>query len=662
MKKQDIVEAARLRMTDAVNADRKNRDEGMDDLENLVGRGQWPEDVRKEREDSGRPVITINKLTGPVRQVTGDLRNMNPAIKIIPADGDATPEIAEVYEGLARHIEYRSDASSVYEGAAESAAQCGIGNFRILTEYEDDTSFNQEILIQRIHNAFSVYWDPQSRMPNREDANYCFITDQMKETDFKEEYPDAALVGAEHDGVTDGLENWHNEGSIVVAEYFWKEPTTRKIYMLEDGRVIGEDQFYKGMIFKQERTVQTHKVMWAKISGQEVLEGPKEYPCHHIPVVAITGEEMHVGEDVVRTSVIRFAKDPQRLYNYWSSAQTELVALQPKAPYLVTAKQIEGLEKFWAEANKSNRPYLPYNFDKEAGTPKRAQPPVASQGMMAEIGKASDDIQATTGIYDASLGQRSNETSGVAIRQRQMESDISTSIYSDNCAKAIAQCGRILVDMIPRIYDTDRMVRIVGKDDVEKLIQVNGMRVSQDGIEPINPLDVGKYDVRVSVGPNYSTKRQETAESMIEFIRAFPAAGPVIGDLVAKNLDWPGADELAERLKKMLPPGMISPDEMEPEQQQAMMMQQQQAQQAEQAQQQFAQMMQQLEARKMQAESAEAEADANKAGADAQAAGYDAMLKQLEVSAQTGEIQAVIQQAVAQALLAATQQGGYAPQ
>ena len=216
--------------------------------------------------------------------------------------------------------------------------------------------------------------------------------------------------------------------------------------------------------------------------------------------------------------------------------------------------------------------------------------------------------------------------------------------------------------MIPRIYDTDRMVRIVGKDDVEKLIQVNGMRVSQDGVEPINPLDVGKYDVRVSVGPNYSTKRQETAESMIEFIRAFPAAGPVIGDLVAKNLDWPGADELAERLKKMLPPGMISPDEMEPEQQQAMMMQQQQAQQAEQAQQQFAQMMQQLEARKLQAESAEAEADANKAGADAQAAGYDAMLKQLEVSAQTGEIQAVIQQAVAQALLAATQQGGYAPQ
>lgn len=654
MKNEDIIATARKRMSEAVTADEDNRKAALDDLECLAGEGQWDETIRTQREADGRPCLTINRLPQFSRQVTGDLRRMNPAIKVLAADSTATPEIAEIYEGLTRHIEYRSSATNVYEGAAESAAQCGIGNFRVRAEYEDPTSFDQELLIERIHNPFAVYWDPAARDATRRDAEWCFITEQMSHDDFKEAYPNADPEDVEADGNTDGLQNWHDEGSVIVAEYFWREYKTVTLGQLADGSVVEDPS--KLMNVVKTRKTKKPVVKWAKVSGQEVLEGPEEFPCRYIPVVAVTGEEMQVEDKIIRTSVIRHAKDAQRMYNYASSTQTEVIALQPKAPFIGTVNQFAGLEKHWAAANRSTAAFLPYNPDTKApGPPLRSQPPVASQGLAAEIAKAAEDMKATTGIYDAGLGNRSSETSGVAIRQRQMESDTSTSIYADNLAKSIEQCGRIVVDMIPRVYDTERVVRLVGDDDQEKMETINALDfqlTAYGDFVPVkvNHLDIGRYDVRVSVGPNYATRRQETAESMMQFVQAFPPAGQVAGDLMAKAMDWPDADKIAERLRKTLPPGIISPDELEPEEQQAMLQQQQAAQQEQQAQMQAAQQAQQIEMRKSNAEASEAEAQA-------QEAAFDTMLKQLEVSAQTGAIQSAIQQAVTQALMASLQQG-----
>lgn len=618
MKHDDIIAAARKRLAEAIEGDHENREDALDDLEYIAG-FQWDESERQRRHDAMRPCITINRLPQFVRQVTGDIRQLNPAISVLPADSAATADTAEVIEGMTRHIEYRSDGSSVYERAAESAAQCGMGYFRILTEYESDDSFNQEILIETIDNPFSVYFDPDARKSTREDANYCFITTQMPEDDFREAYPDASPVDVHHDGDTDGLEHWREAGEVVVAEYFWKEAYTKKIGLLRDGTVIENPQAFHDVV--NTRSVQAHKVMWVKMSGHEVLEEPKEYPCKHIPVIAVMGEEIHIGERRVRSSVIRYAKDPQRLYNYYSSAQAETIALQPKTPYIATAKQVQGYEADWAAANESNDAVLLYTPDEKApGAPQRSAPPVASQALAQEAMKAGEDMKATTGIYDAGLGQASNEKSGVAIRQRQLESDISTSIYTDNLSKAIGQCGRILVDMIPKIYDTQRTVRIVGKDDTEQMVDINAMAVDQNyNPVPINPLGNGKYDVRVTVGPNYTTRRQETAESMMQFVQAFPAAGQVAGDLIVKAMDWPDADKLAERLEKTLPPGMIDQSD-DPQAQQQMMAQQQQAMQAQQQEQQFAQAMKEMEMRKHQAEAVEAEAQAQEAQFKAQEA------------------------------------------
>lgn len=627
-----ILSAARRRMQDAIDGDRDNREEALDDLKKLAGE-QWPQAIKQEREDSSRPVLTINRLPQFVRQVTGDIRKMNPAINVLPGDSGADGDTAELVEGLIRQIQYKCGASNVFERAAESAAQCGMGFFRIRTEYEGFDTFNQEILIEPIHNPFSVYCDPKAKLSTRADAEYWFITEHMSEEDFKEAYPKAAFDSVDSDGETQELQYWRASGDIVVAEYFYKEYDKITIGLLADGTVV-EDPVAPMNLVKT-REAEVPRIMWSKVSGADVLEGPQELPGRLMPIVACMGEEMHVGERVVRTDVVRFAKDPQQLYNYWRTAQTELVALQPKAPYIVTTKQVQGLEAIWATANESNRAYLPYNPDEKAPPPQRATPPIASQGMMQEVMTASEDMKATTGVYDAGLGNRSNESSGVAIRQRQMESDVSTSIYSDNLAKAIEQAGRIIVGMIPSVYDTRRALRIMGKDDAEKMVVVNDLQITQDGVVPVNDLTIGKYDVRVSVGPNYSTMRQETAQSMVETARAYPPLWQMAGDLIVKNMDWPGADDIADRLKKSLPPQMRAVEDMSPEEQ--AQMQQAMQQQAQAAQMQQAE--QQADIRKTMAEATEAEADAEKAR-------FDAMSQQLELMAQTGQLDAAISQLV----------------
>lgn len=628
----EIISTARKRMQDAIDGDRDNRDEALDDLKKLAGE-QWPQNIKQEREDTNRPVLTINRLPQFVRQVTGDIRKMNPAINITPGDGNSDSETAELVEGLVRQIQYKCGASTIFERAAESAAQCGMGFFRIRADYEDFDTFDQELLIEPIHNPFSVYCDPKARESTRADAEYWFITEHMSEEAFKEAYPKAAFDSVDTDSETQELQYWRASGDIVIAEYFYKEYETVKIGLLEDGTIVEDPKPPLNPV--KTRKAQVPRIMWAKISGAEVLEGPTPLPGRLMPIVGVMGEELHVGERVVRTDVVRFAKDPQQLYNYWRTAQTELVALQPKAPYIVSVKQIQGLETLWQTANDSNRAYLPYNPDDKSPPPQRATPPVASQGMMQEVMTASEDMKATTGVYDAGLGNKSNESSGVAIRQRQMESDVSTSIYSDNLAKAIEHAGRIIVGMIPTVYDTRRALRILGKDETEKVVVVNDVQLTQDGAQPVNDLTIGKYGVRVSVGPNYSTMRQETSASMVETARAYPPLWEKAGDLIVKSMDWPGADNIAERLKQGLPPQMRDPEDMTPEEQAQM----QQAMQQQAQQEQMMQMGQQAEIRKTVAEASEAEADAEKAR-------FDAMEKQLSIMAQSGQLDAAISQIV----------------
>lgn len=634
--KDAIIKLANARMNEAFSAEQPHRERAEDDLRNVIG-DQWPRDERQERESEGRPCLTINILAQNVRQVTGQIRSLNPAIKVTAADSAANKDTAEVIEGMIRHIENKSDASSVYEAATESAAASSIGYWRVRADYAEGDTFDQELRIDRVFNPFSVFLDPFAKDPTRKDSRYGFIVAEMPKDDFTAEYPDAQVMDITGDHRIPNFEQWGSAEKVVVAEYFWIEQKEHEIGLLPSGQVI-KGPFPKGVQIGKKRTVKTPQVMWAKITGAEVLEGPQEFPSRYIPIITVTGEEWHLGEDAYRSSVIRFAKDPQRMFNYAASTDAEVTSAQPKAPFMVSTAQIKGFEDIWGEMGVKNRPYLPYNPDPEAGIPQRVNPPVASQALQLQMQMAAENIKRTTGIYDASLGARSNETSGRAILARKEESQNATSIYADNMVKAITHTGCILVDMIPRIYDTQRIVRVLGEDGQEKMETINALVMTAQGPATINDMTAGRYDVNVSVGPSYSARREETRDGVQALLQAVPGAAQIIGDLYVSTLEWEHADRAAERMRKMLPPGIAeeSDEEMTPEQMQAKQAAAMQAQQQ-------AAMQQEAQAiarDKAIAETKEAQAKAREAEAVAG-------LKELELAAAQGQIKAMVEEAVA---------------
>jgi len=634
-KNDAIIEAARARFKEARDVEQVHIDRGVSDLIFANGEGQWPEEERRQRDLEGKPTLTFNRFPQFIRKVTGQIRNMNPAIKVSPADDSGTEDVAEVYEGLIREIEYRCDGTSIYEAAAESAAQCGIGHFRIRSEYCDEYSFNQHILLERIFNPFAVFYDPRAKEPTRSDAEFAFVIEEIGKERFKDEYPKAAIADFTQDHLSQHQMYWTKADNVVVAEYMWREYDEMEIAITPDGYVM-KGPFPAGMEFSRKRTVKKPRVMWVKMTATEILEGPTRIPGKFIPVIAVTGEEIHIGEEVYRSGVVRFAKDAQISYNVMRTTAIETILLQPRAPYLVTAKQVQGVEAMWGKANTANRPYLVYNPDERAARPQRESPPLASQGLMQEAQIAVEDMKATIGIYDASLGARSNETSGIAIQSRQREAEVATSVYSDNMVKAVAHAGRVIVAMIPEIYDAERIVRVLNADDKEKMIAINTVVQSEEGPVTQNDMQSGAYSVRVSVGPTFASKRAEASDGMMSFLQAIPTAAPIIGDLVAGAQDWPDSDRIAARLKKAIPAQLLEDDEQDEEQDpqvmQQKMMAQQQAAQEQQQQAQMAQMMQESEVRKAVAEAEKATADAKRAQADARKADTDAQLSAFELN------------------------------
>ena len=590
---QDILTTARSRLTTAISAYSQTREEELDDLRFYAGspdnQWQWPADVLQTRGAvqgqtiNARPCLTINKLPQHVHQVTNEQRMNRPGIKVIPADDVADVDMAEVFNGVIRHIEYISDADVAYDTACENQVSFGEGFIRLLTEYCDETTFDQDIKIGRIRNSFSVYMDPMIQDPTGADARWCFITEDLTKDEYERLYPDAAPITTLMSlGVGDqSMSQWINDKTVRIAEYFYIEYEKATLNLYPGNQTAfentPEDRSLRAMFGKPLRSRQSDrkKVKWCKINGYEVLE-KREWAGAYIPVVRVVGNEFEVDGRVYISGLVRNAKDAQRMYNYWVSQEAEMLALAPKAPFIGYGGQFEGYEQQWKTANTNNWPYLEVNPDVTDGQgailplPQRAQPPMASSGLLQAKAVAAEDIKSSTGQYNASLGMTSNERSGKAILARQREGDIGTYHYVDNLARAIRHVGRQLVDLIPKIYDTERIARIIGEDGEPSTVKMNPMQqepvkkiVDQAGvvIDKIYNPTVGKYDVRVITGPGYATKRQEALESMAQLLQGNPQLWQVAGDLFVKNMDWPGAQDLAKRFQKTLDPKVLADEE-----------------------------------------------------------------------------------------------------
>ena len=592
----DVLSTARSRLDMAISALSESREDELDDLRFYAGspdnHWQWPADVLATRGAvqgqtiNARPCLTINKLPQHVHQVTNEQRLNRPQPKVIPVDDKADVEVAEIFNGVIRHIEYISDADVAYDTACENQVAYGEGYVRILTEYCDADTFNQDIKIGRIRNSFSVYMDPLIQDPCGSDARWCFITEDIPRDEYERQFPNASpLSTLQTLGVGDqGFSQWMNENTVRIAEYFYIDHT-KETLNLYPGNLTAfqgspEDKMLRMQFGKPLRSRQSDrkKVKWLKINGYEVLERA-DWAGSHIPVIRCVGNEFEVEGRLYVSGLVRNAKDAQRMYNYWTSQEAEMLALAPKAPFIGYGGQFEGYEMQWKTANTQNWPYLEVNPDVTDGAgavlplPQRAAPPLPQTGLIQAKMGAADDIKSVTGQYNASLGQTSNERSGKAILARQKESDTGTYHYVDNFGRMIRYVGRQLVDLIPKIYDTERIARIIQEDGESGMVKINPMQQepvkkirNEQGIviEKVYNPGVGKYDVRVITGPGFQTKRQESLEAMAQLLQGNPDLWKVAGDLFIKNMDWPGAQEMAQRFAKVIDPAIIGDDEDNP--------------------------------------------------------------------------------------------------
>jgi hypothetical protein len=635
----DEFRSALKRYKQASESSQDNRELYIEDVRFARLGKQWPEAIKAQREAEGRPCLTINRLPSVIRQVVNDARQNKPSIKCHPVDSSSDPETAEILDGIIRHIEYTSDASIAYDTSLDNAVTGGFGYFRIDVEYAEGDTFDKDIIINRISNPLTVISDAGSNAADSSDWRYCFISELIEGDEFDRRYPKAKRVSFESSGLDELNALWVDGNMVRVAEYWTVEEEPGSVLRLSDGTVIRDEEYQKvkadifdllGITVVDSRPTVMRKVKQRIMNGAEFIEETK-WAGKYIPIIPVYGEEVNEEGKRHFISMTRAARDPAMMFNFWRSASTELVALAPKAPWIGPKGAFNTDEDKWATANVTNHPYIEY----DGGIPPQRQPFAGvPAGALQEAMNASDDIKAITGIYDASLGARSNETSGKAIIARQREGDVGTFHFIDNLSRSIRHAGRILVDLIPKVYTGPRIMRIIGKEGDNDMVQVNQQfQDEKTGIAKIFDLTTGKYDVTCEAGPSYTTQREEAATQQMEFMRVFPQAAPLMGDILARNLDWPGADEIAKRFKTMLPPQLQEQDGQQPLPPQVQQQMQQMSQQMQGMQQHIQQMGQAL-----QAEQAKG-ADAAKAQAEVQKSGIDLETKKVDYAIRNVDLQ-----------------------
>lgn len=564
---EGIIEKAKQFLNFCSDNDSNNRVEAMEDLK-FAGGDQWPVEIQNSRLLESRPYLTINKIDAYCRQIANSQRQQRPRIKCHGVNTQSDAKIADLITGICRHVEEQSDADAAYDNAFDFAVRMGWGYWRVITDYVRPDSFDQEIYIRRIENPFMVYFDPNSNEPDGSDAEKCLITEVVSKEAFRKMYPDAETdAGFTPRGTGDSQSEWITKEDIRIAEFFYTEYKHTKLVLLSDGATVYEDEMpsqdllLQAGIYEVSRRVTVKKqIKWVKLTGMQILES-RDWAGKYIPVVPVYGQQLVVDSKKKKFGLTRMAKDPQRMYNFWSTALTESVALAPKAKWLLAEGQDEGHEDEWVQANIKSTPVLRYKQTDSEGRPApvplRLQPEPPPVGITTALAGLNADLMAVVGIYDPSMLPQGNQ-SGKAIQGQQMQTDMTNFHYYDNLTRSIKQTGRIILDLIPSVYDKERCLRIIGDDGKGEMVTINQPAMDEMGVEKLlNDVTVGEYDVVMETGPGYNSKRQEAVDSMVQMLQVDPQLMQQAGDLVFRNMDFPGADIIADRLAAANPLAQI---------------------------------------------------------------------------------------------------------
>ena len=574
----NIVQEAVKRFQEGYDRDRHNQESELEDLEFESGH-QWPEAYRRERQEANRPWLVINQTSQYVKLITGEVRQMRPSMKVVPSDGDADEKIAEILSDQLRYIENQSNARYAYADANQRQVICGIGHWRIVTEYADESTLNQEIKVKCIDAQ--VLWDGDAVEPTRQDALWCIVYVDMNRDTFARKYPDFANDGdfERSDAANRGRDaavdlTWNTDDYIRLGEYWKKVPITRTLIVNTAGDiddVTNDPDKEEKLAMAREAGVQIaerpgFKIMRYLLTSKSVIE-TTEWPGRYIPIIPCIGEETKIGRKIIRRGIVRNLMDPQRRYNYFVTAEAEIVALQPKAPWLGTETNFSVDNDRWETVNIDNHPYLTYvpDPDNNGIPPQRGIPPMSSQGLTNGIAIASEDMKRVTGKFDASTGAPSSEESGRAIVARQRQGDTTSYVYVDNFSLAVQHSARVVIDLIPHVYDTERMITLLNEEGEYRQETVNRAVPQVDHLgnalmQVENNILVGSYDVVPETGTTYATKKEEAKQGMTEFARAYPPIMEIAGDLIAKGQDWPLADKIVERMRNVMPAKLLGED------------------------------------------------------------------------------------------------------
>ncbi len=632
-----------------MDADRENREQALEDLRFFSG-DQWSDADKEQRTRKRKPTLTINRLPAFVQTFIANRRLNEVGIKVHP-DYNGSKEVARIRQELIRGIQRQSRAPRVYAKAFENEVICGIGNFQVILDYAYDDVFEQDIKLAKIANPLAVVWDPSGVDETGNDAGWCFVVDKMDSGEFTRLWPHATAGLPTNDTRLLGYDLKEetlsaNENEVEVAAFWRVRTETRLLAMVDEGSVedvtdVDEAIWLPRVVTDSDgdpiirESLRKYAEMYL-ITGSDILEGPYRLPIHRVPVFKCVGWEVNVGDYRRRFGLVRFLRDPQMLHNYWRSVIAEKLMRSPKQTWIASSDAVEGREKEWRNSHLSDDALLVYNGD--AGSiPKQVDPPAMEDALVQEASLSAQDIKDVSNIHEASLGMQGNEVSGKGILARQRVSEAGLVIYNDNMNDSIEESGIVINQLIPVVYDTPRVVKVLGEesDDFE-LKKINDATDAES-----YDITTGKYLITVSTGPSFATKRIEAADSMLNMVNAMPDTMAVAADEIVAAQDWPGAEKIAARLRMTLPPGMVNPEDLPPHQQQMLAAQAQAAQ----AQQQREQRVQDVEMGEKQARAFEAVARAQQALAQARKVAVEAeMLPEVEaIDAQAKQLNAISQ-------------------
>lgn len=560
----------RAKFQDDFSYDEQNRLEAVSDAKFVAGE-QWDDTMRARRIAAKKPIIVVNRLVAYIAQLIGNRRLNQTSIKVIP-DVGGTREAAKIREGIIRNIEKQSRADRAYDKALQNAAIGGIGNFGLSLEYANDDVFDQNVVINALPNPLAVVWDRFMQEPTGADAEHAFEVVTMSRKAFDMQYP--GKTATEFGMDTAFMQEMRTQGWVTledvrVVSYWRMVKEERELAMLNSGAVIDitdrdlaevlpdikEDQFGAPMIRKKMRPFAEMYVC----SATDILDGPYRLPISRVPLFRVPGYEIDISDRVDRFGIVRFAKDPQRMHNYWRSVIVERLMLAPKQVWVASDEAVEGREEMWSKSHETDDTLLIYNAT-AALPPQRTPPAQIEPALIQEAGMTAQDMRDVTNMHEASMGQVSNEVSGKAIRARQAVGELGTVIYTDNLNNAIEECGRVINELIPFVFPEERQVKILGEDMREKIVKING----KDGID----ITLGKYGVTVITGPTYATQRMEASDSMLNMTNAMPETMGVAADLIVQNQDWPGAEQIAKRLRRNVDPSLLDMNDLDDEERQ----------------------------------------------------------------------------------------------